>query len=194
MAELSRADIAFFDDPDNWDLSGPSFHLFFWAPTDYPREAIQEALLADGRIFRYASCGTSDLLPAGAYVLFSPAEFPTAVGVGHSHVHRPRERKASHALFVRSGHMEHACGTDCLNEGALGDSARLVAFYALLISVARGVRMRVPITSPIIRGEAWAWPRKKEWGELIAVHRDVAQLADWGQVELDEEWVGVGLV
>jgi hypothetical protein len=186
-----------FDRADLWFHSGPTFDLFLWVPTDSPREAVKQAFLADGRVFRYPAAGQDFADLAGQkerYVLASPKEFPVPIWVGHSYVHRERQPLSSYVLFIRARHLERACGTDCLNSDDLGDPVRLVALHALLISLARSVRTRVPIASAIIRGESWPWPSVQDWGPLVAVHKNVARLADWESTEVDEDWVGVPLL
>ncbi len=204
MSPLSPWDVQFLDDPDNWDLSGPSFDLILCLPHSANEDEVKQAFLADGRVFpwdpatRRSMGGTGRLnvldecnqLP---YVLSSPHQFPTAVGVGFSYISRKESPRSEFLVYVQSGHLEHACGTSCLNSDDLGDPKLLVAFYELLISLTRSVDKRVSVHSVMIHGEAWVWPKAKDWRGLILVHRDVARVTRWPAARVEDDWVGIPL-
>jgi hypothetical protein len=212
MPDMRAEDVAFLDNEENWRKPGPSFDLFLWVPKDCSKEEIKKAFLMDGRVFlwdaatrrRFGGAAKPSFLDRpgldGPYVLSSPREFPAAVGVGHSYVSRDYYPYASYDFSIPSWHMERACGTDCLNEDDLGNPERMLAFHALLISLARSVRTRVPILSAMIRGEVW-WtlpmdndrPRVVADGNIL-VRKDIARLSSWESVEVDEHWVGVPLL
>lgn len=171
-------DAAFLADPRHQDADGPTFDLFLWLAQPSTAEAVLEAFLADGRVAPFAS--------VTGHVLHSPTEFPLPVAVGHSHVDRGKE--ASSVLYIPTWCMRHVCGTDALNDDDLGDPSRMVALYALLMSLARSVARRVPVAWAILRGEAWAWPARQDRDGRILVHNNVSRLTNWAAGPFATDW------
>jgi hypothetical protein len=181
---LTREDIQFFSDEENW-MSGPTYDLdLVVAASDL--KALQEAISSFPDMVAWKpreERSRSILLPRDASFL----------PVGLFHIHRVRDGFVSYRLVIYPPSMTYVCGLEIWQHPKT--EANILALHELhysLLELVRWINLRVPVLRASVFDETNSEPDLEDAQGFFWMFSDLAAQIGWSGRTF-EHWTGIEL-